>query len=83
MKQARNQYQSEFVTDFFKDDENISRGYKSVGKSGFIRCVLLFGSAIIALTMVIVPILSEKANKETAQSLFMENVDTMSTGSIE
>ena len=82
MSSNRSQYQSEFLTDFFKDDEETKSGFMPVAKSGFVRCVLLFGSAVLALTLVIVPILSEKANKQTAQSLFPAGVDMMSTGSI-
>ena len=82
MSSNRSQYQSEFLTDFFKDDEETKSGFMPVAKSGFVRCVLLFGSAVLALTLVIVPVLSEKANKQTAQSLFPAGVDMMSTGSI-
>jgi hypothetical protein len=83
MSSNRSQYQSEFHADFFKEDDKRSAGFMPVAKSGFVRFVLLFGSAIIALTLVIVPILSEKANKQTAQSLFPAGVDMMSTGSIQ
>lgn len=82
MSNNRSQYQSEFLTDFFKEDEKASTGFMPVAKSGFVRFVLLFGSAILALTLVIVPILSQKANKQTAQSLFPAGVDMMSTGSV-
>lgn len=82
MSSNSNQYQSEILTDFFKEDEDISGGNMPVAKSGLMRFVLLFGSAILALTLVIVPVLSEKANKHTAQSLFPAGVDMMSTASI-
>lgn len=82
MSSNRSQYQSEFLTDFFKEDEKTSAGFMPVAKSGFVRFVLLFGSAILALTLVIVPILSQKASKQTAQSLFPAGVDMMSTGSV-
>ena len=83
MSSNRSEYQSEFLTDFFKDDEDAKAGFQSVAKSGFVRCILLFGSAVVALTLVIVPVLSQKANKQTAQSLFPAGVDMMSTGSIQ
>ncbi|MDR0253055.1 MAG: hypothetical protein LBI75_07710 [Brucellaceae bacterium] len=83
MSSNQSQYQSEFLTDFFKDDEDAKSGFMPVAKSGFVRCILLFGSAILALALVIVPVLSEKANKQTAQSLFPAGVDMMSTGSVQ
>lgn len=83
MSSNRSEYQSEFLTDFFKDDEDAKAGFMPVAKSGFVRCVLLFGSAVLALALVIVPVLSQKANKQTAQSLFPAGVDMMSTGSIQ
>lgn len=82
MSSNRSHHQSEFLTDFFKEDEKISAGFMPVAKSGFVRFVLLFGSAILALTLVIVPILSQKASKQTAQSLFPAGVDMMATGSV-
>ncbi len=83
MSNNRSQYQSEFVIDFFKEEDKNASAFMPVAKSGLLRFVLLFGSAIIALTLVIVPILTEKANKQTAQSLFPAGVDTMATGSIQ
>lgn len=83
MSSNRREYQSEFLTDFFTDDEDAKTGFRSVAKSGFVRCILLFGSAILALALVIVPVLSEKANKQTAQSLFPAGVDMISTGSVQ
>lgn len=82
MSSNRNQYQSEFLTDFFKDDEETKSGFMPGAKSGFVRCLLLFGSAVLALILVIVPVLNEKANKETAQSLFPAGIDMTATGSI-
>lgn len=83
MNNNRNQYQSEFLTDFFKEETRFSAGFKPVAKSGVMRLVLLFGSAILALALVIGPILSEKANKQAAQALFPAGIDMMSTGSVQ
>lgn len=82
MSSDRSQYQSEFLTDFFKEDTKTSTGFMPGAKSGVMRFVLLFGSAILALALVIVPILNDKANKKSAQSLFPTSVDMMSTASI-
>lgn len=82
MSTNHNQYQSEILIDFFKDDEDMSKGNTAFAKSGLMRCILLFGSAILALSLVIIPVLNEKSNKHTAQSLYPANVDTMATGSI-
>lgn len=82
MSNNRNQYQSEFALDFYKEDDSGSSGFMPVAKSGLLRFMLLFGSAIIALGLVIVPVLNEKARKQTAQSLFPVGVDRMATGAV-
>lgn len=83
MSNVNGQYQSEFLTDLFKEDQQAVKAAKPRSQSGILRCVLLFGSAVLALTLVIVPVLSEKANKQSAQALFPTGVDMMSTGSIQ
>ncbi|GAB1580074.1 MULTISPECIES: hypothetical protein [Phyllobacteriaceae] len=51
-------------------------------RSGALRIALLFGSAAIALSLILVPILSERSRNVASQSLFPDGVDSISTGSI-
>ncbi|KXF79387.1 hypothetical protein ATN84_06670 [Paramesorhizobium deserti] len=51
-------------------------------RSGVLRITLLFGSAAIALALILVPILNERSRDIASQSLFPDGVDTISTGSI-
>lgn len=74
MNNKRINYDSEFIT--------AEPGFIPKAGSGFLRLVLLFGSAVVALSLVIIPILTERSNQQTAQSLFPEGVDRMVTGSV-
>jgi len=49
---------------------------------GALRVALLFGSAAIALALILVPILSERSRNVASQSLFPDGIDSISTGSI-
>ncbi|MEL4072855.1 hypothetical protein WKW50_22210 [Ochrobactrum sp. GPK 3] len=49
---------------------------------GFLRLVLLFGSAAAAMALIIVPILNEQAAKVAAQSVLPAGIDRTMTGSI-
>jgi hypothetical protein len=51
-------------------------------RTGALRVALLFGSAVIALALILVPILNNRSNDVVTQSLFPNGVDTMATGSI-
>lgn len=68
---------------YFSTDHNeyASAQLSGAGR-GALRVALLFGSAAVALSLIIVPILSERANRQTAQSLFPQGVDMTKTGSI-
>ncbi len=52
-------------------------------RQGIVRIALLFGSAVFALALIIIPILVQQSDRDVAQSLFPENVDMISTGSIQ
>ncbi|WP_343312919.1 hypothetical protein AAIB41_08775 [Brucella sp. BE17] len=62
-------------------NENTPGPLSKVGR-GMLRVVLLFGSAAFALALIIIPILSEQANRKAAQSVLPDNVDRVMTGSI-
>lgn len=49
---------------------------------GILRVVLLFGSAAIALALIIVPVLNNQAAKMAAQSVLPNGVDRTTTASI-
>ncbi len=50
--------------------------------AGILRVTLLFGSAAIALTLILVPIADRHANERSVASVPSQGVDMMSTGSI-
>ncbi len=52
-------------------------------RQGIVRIALLFGSAALALALIIIPIMVQQSDREVAQSLFPQNVDMISTGSIQ
>lgn len=54
----------------------ITAGYEAL------RISLLFGSAALALALIAVPIMMDRANKQEAQSLFNTGLDMTKTGSI-
>ncbi len=62
-------------------NENTPGPLSKVGRS-MLRVVLLFGSAALALALIIVPILNEQANRKAAQSVLPDNIDRVMTGSI-
>ncbi|RCS22484.1 hypothetical protein DUT91_19005 [Phyllobacterium salinisoli] len=71
------------------DDPSFKKDYSDYysssiagARSGALRIALLFGSAAIALALIVVPILNNRSNKVASQSLFPNGIDTMSTGSI-
>ncbi|PYE88981.1 hypothetical protein [Phyllobacterium leguminum] len=67
---------------FKKDYSDYSSGSMAEARSGALRVALLFGSAAIALAMILVPILNNRSKDVVTQSLFPNGVDTMATGSI-
>ncbi|MBV2141891.1 hypothetical protein KUG47_00080 [Falsochrobactrum sp. TDYN1] len=72
-----------FDDNFFKADHNeYTPGPFSKAGRGILRVVLLFGSAAIALALIIVPILNDQANKVASQSVLPNGIDRTMTGSI-
>ncbi|MFK4824802.1 hypothetical protein ACI0FM_08435 [Paenochrobactrum sp. BZR 588] len=69
-----------------KDIKEIDRdpSYRplSNAKSSALRIALLFGSAALALGMIIIPLMNERANRQDMQALFPYSVDMTKTGSI-
>lgn len=72
-----------FDHNYFSADHNeyTSKPFTKAGR-GFLRVVLLFGSAVVALALIIVPVLNEQANKVAAQSVLPDGIDRTMTGSI-
>ena len=54
----------------------------SNAKSSALRIALLFGSAALALGMIIIPLMNERANRQDMQALFPQGIDMTKTGSI-
>lgn len=67
---------------FKKEYSDYSSSSMAGARSGALRIALLFGSAAIALALILVPILNDRSNDVVTQSLFPKGVDTMATGSI-
>lgn len=53
-----------------------------IANSGMLRVVLLFGSAAVALALVLAPILDNRVNDYLAHSDSVQGVDMMTTGAI-
>ncbi len=72
-----------FDNNYFSADHNeyTAKPLTKAGR-GILRVVLLFGSAVVALALIIVPILNDQANKIAAQSVLPAGVDRTMTGSI-
>lgn len=62
-------------------DENMPRAFSKAGRC-ILRVGLLFGSAALALGLIIIPILNDQANRKAAQSILPDNIDRTMTGSI-
>ncbi|WP_421565381.1 hypothetical protein [Ochrobactrum sp. EDr1-4] len=72
-----------FDNNYFSADHNeYTPGPLSKAGRGILRVVLLFGSAAVALALIIVPILNDQANKLAAQSVLPAGIDRTMTGSI-
>lgn len=71
-----------FDDNFFKPESAESRSSLSKAGNGILRVVLLFGSAAIALALLIVPILNDQANRVASQSVLPNGIDRTMTGSI-
>ncbi len=72
-----------FDNNYFSADHNeYTPGRFTKAGSGILRVVLLFGSAALALGLIIVPILNDQANKMAAQSIVPDGIDRTMTGSI-
>jgi lipopolysaccharide export LptBFGC system permease protein LptF len=65
--------------DVVRNDRGSSAGYTSMG---ILRIALLFGSAAVALALIIAPIADSKTRSYVAQDGGPVGVDTMTTGSI-
>lgn len=63
-------------------DLNPSHPSFSAAKSSALRIALLFGSAALALGMILIPLMNERANRQDMQALFPHSVDMTKTGSI-
>lgn len=72
-----------FDNNYFSADHNEYKpgSFMKAGR-GILRVVLLFGSAAVALALIIVPILNDQANKVAAQSVLPAGIDRTMTGSI-
>ena len=72
-----------FDNNYFSTDHNeyTAKPFTKAGR-GILRIVLLFGSAVVALALIIVPILNDQANKVAAQSVLPDGIDRTMTGSI-
>jgi len=72
-----------FDNNYFSADHNEYKpgSFTKAGR-GILRVVLLFGSAAVALALIIVPILNDQANKLAAQSVLPAGIDRTMTGSI-
>ncbi|MFD1199098.1 hypothetical protein ACFQ3K_12350 [Brucella gallinifaecis] len=72
-----------FDNNYFSADHNeYTPGPFSKAGRGILRVVLLFGSAAVALALIIVPILNDQANRLAAQSVLPAGIDRTMTGSI-
>lgn len=72
-----------FDNNYFSADHNeYTPGSFSKAGRGILRVVLLFGSAAVALALIIVPVLNDQANKVAAQSVLPNTIDRTMTGSI-
>ncbi|KAB2784492.1 hypothetical protein F9K97_17975 [Brucella anthropi] len=72
-----------FDNNYFSADHNeyTAKPLTKAGR-GILRVVLLFGSAVVALALIIVPVLNDQANKVAAQSVLPVGIDRTMTGSI-
>lgn len=71
-----------FDDNFFKSRPAETRSALSKTGCGILRVVLLFGSAAIALALLIVPVLNDQANRVASQSVLPNGIDRTMTGSI-
>jgi len=72
-----------FDNNYFSADHNeYTPGPLSKAGRGILRVVLLFGSAAVALALIIVPVLNDQANKLAAQSVLPAGIDRTMTGSV-
>lgn len=72
-----------FDNNYFSADHNEYKpGPLSKAGGSILRVVLLFGSAAVALALIIVPVLNDQANKVASQSVLPAGVDRTMTGSV-
>ncbi|MBB6260913.1 hypothetical protein FHS77_001454 [Paenochrobactrum gallinarii] len=66
------------------NDIDFDLSYRPISnaKSSALRIALLFGSAALALGMIIIPLMNERANRQDMQALFPQGIDMTKTGSI-
>lgn len=63
-------------------DDQTDRSFIGKTSAGILRVTLLFGSAAIALTLILVPIADKHARERMIASVQSPGIDMMSTGSI-
>jgi hypothetical protein len=66
--------------EFWKTVRNRQRTYRS-GRTGALNMALLFGTAVIALSLILTPMLAERSN-QTRLAHVQEDFDMLTTGSI-
>lgn len=66
--------------DFWKAVQEKEQSYSASRRTGALNIALLFGTAAVALSLILTPMLSEKAKSDVLASA--PDIDTISTGSI-
>ncbi|HEY0124623.1 MAG TPA: hypothetical protein VGC14_23240 [Rhizobium sp.] len=67
--------------DFWKAVQEKEQSYSSSRKTGALNIALLFGTAAVALSLILTPMLSDKSKSNVLASA--PDLDTMTTGSIQ
>lgn len=56
--------------------------YSGRAGAGFLRVVLLFGSAAVSLGLILIPLLMQQADMQSVNAFYVNSPDHMMTGSI-
>jgi hypothetical protein len=67
--------------EFWKTVRNRQRATYRSGKTGVLNMALLFGTAVIALSLILTPMLAERADQRRMASVH-QDFDMLTTGSI-
>ncbi|EJK86232.1 hypothetical protein G6L46_15930 [Agrobacterium rhizogenes] len=67
--------------DFWKAVQEKEQSYSTSRKTGALNIALLFGTAAVALSLILTPMLSDKSKSNVLASA--PDLDTMTTGSIQ